>query len=257
MSNLPQNPPLNLDEAELERFARLGRLWWDEKGPMRVLHAMNTARVPYLRDVVCAAFEREHMRTHWLEGLDVLDVGCGGGILSEPLTRLGGKVLGIDPAQKNIPIAQEHAAKMGLDIEYRGVSAEVLVQEGRTFDVVCALEVIEHVPDPKAFVQTLKALLKPNGVLVMSTINRNPLAGFVAIFGAEYVARLLPKGTHRYDWFVTPDEMQKYVEDAGLVWLGAEGMVPSPFALSWKWNRSAITAVNYIASAQNKPPKLV
>jgi 2-polyprenyl-6-hydroxyphenyl methylase/3-demethylubiquinone-9 3-methyltransferase len=207
---------------------------------MRALHAINPLRVSYIRDALA--------KHGTFEGAHILDIGCGGGILCEPLARMGAHMTGIDPAPGNIEIARAHAAPQGLAIEYRAETAEVLVGEGAKFDVVLAMEVIEHVPDQPAFVATACALLRPGGLLIMSTLNRTLKSFALAIIGAEYVLRWLPRGTHKWERFVTPEELARFMRRSGMRGIDRAGVVFNPFG--GKWRLSSDTDVNYMMVAE-------
>jgi 2-polyprenyl-6-hydroxyphenyl methylase/3-demethylubiquinone-9 3-methyltransferase len=237
----------NVDPAEVARFARIAGEWWDPAGKFAPLHRLTPARMSYLRDRIAAHFGRGLPAARPLAGLRVLDIGCGGGLVSEPLSRLGGGVTGIDPASDNIAAARAHAATSGLDIDYRAITAEELVATGAQFDVVLCLEVVEHVPDPAAFIGLAARLARPGGLVIASTINRTLKAWLLAIVGAEYVLRWLPAGTHRWERFVTPDEMARHMTAAGLAEVAFEGLVYDPIADTW--SLSADTDVNYFGSA--------
>ena len=236
-----------LDPAEVDAFARIAAEWWDPNGKFRPLHRIGPARLSFIRARLVAHFLRPAERLRSLEGLRVLDIGCGGGLVSEPLARLGAAVTGIDPGQENIEAARRHAAEQSLAIDYRVTTVETLVAEGVAFDAVLCLEVVEHVPDPDAFLALCARLVRPGGVLIASTINRTMKAWLLAIVGAEYVLRWLPVGTHRWERFVTPDEMTRYLSAAGLARPHAEGMVYDP--LGDAWSLSGDTDVNYLMSA--------
>lgn len=237
----------SFDAGEIGRFDRLAREWWDEKGPMKPLHRINAVRVGYLKREICAFFGRDERALDALKGLTILDIGCGGGILSEPLARMGADVTGVDPAGSNIAVARAHAADDGLAITYHEGLAEDLVAQGRTFDIVLAMEVVEHVPDVAGFVATAARLVRPGGFFAGSTLNRTKRALALAIIGAEYVLRWLPVGTHRWEKFVTPGEFAAALEDAGLAPAGTRGMVYTPFGDSWRLSDD--TAVNYFITA--------
>ena len=237
-----------VDPAEVARFDALARDWWDPAGPMRALHRINPLRLGYVRDEVCARFGRDPKAPFAFEGLDMLDVGCGAGLLSEPLARLGAAVTGLDPASANLEAAGRHAEAGGLEIDYRADTIEAVAASGRVFDVVLALEVVEHVPDMTAFVAACGRCVKPGGLLVLSTLNRTLRSFALAIVGAEYVLRWLPRGTHDWDKFVTPDELRDAVRRAGLAGFRTRGMVFNPLDNAWRLSRD--TAVNYLAVAE-------
>jgi 2-polyprenyl-6-hydroxyphenyl methylase/3-demethylubiquinone-9 3-methyltransferase len=246
-SAAPATPAGTLDPDEIDRFARLASEWWDPKGEFRALHRIGPARLTFLRDEMLRHFARPASGMRPLQGLHILDVGCGGGLICEPLARLGGGVMGLDPAIENVEAARRHAAGAGLEIDYRAGRVEELEGEGRTFDVVVCLEVVEHVPDQAAFLKACAALVRPGGLMLLSTINRTLKAYLLAIIGAEYVLRWLPVGTHQWDRFVTPDELARHLRAAGLEAPVIEGLVYNP--LSDVWSVGADTDVNYLASA--------
>jgi 2-polyprenyl-6-hydroxyphenyl methylase/3-demethylubiquinone-9 3-methyltransferase len=236
-----------LDPAERDRFARLASEWWDPNGKFRALHRIGPARLAFLRDELVRHFALAPSGLRPLEGLTILDVGCGGGLIAEPLTRLGANVTGLDPAPENIEAARRHANGQGLDIQYRAGRIEELDAEGRQFDAVACLEVVEHVPDPAAFLKMLAGLVRPGGLMLLSTINRTMKAYLLAIIGAEYVLRWLPVGTHQWDRFVRPEELARYLEAAALRPPVCKGLVYNP--LSDVWSIGTDTDVNYLASA--------
>jgi 2-polyprenyl-6-hydroxyphenyl methylase/3-demethylubiquinone-9 3-methyltransferase len=224
----------NADPAELAKFTALAQSWWDPKGPSKPLHDLNPTRLQYVERAVK------------LKATQVLDVGCGGGILSEAMARAGAIVLGIDLSRPVLDVAELHALEGKVAVEYRAVSAEDLAQERpAAFDLVTCMEMLEHVPDPAASVQALAALAKPGGDVIVSTLNRNPLAFAVAIVGAEYVARVLPRGTHEYLKFIRPSELARWGRQAGLELRDLTGLAYNPLTRSF--HLSANTAVNYLA----------
>jgi 2-polyprenyl-6-hydroxyphenyl methylase/3-demethylubiquinone-9 3-methyltransferase len=237
-----------VDPAEVAHFDKMAREWWDPKGPMRALMRMNPVRLAFIRDRVAAHFGRDPKSIHSLEGLAAVDIGCGGGLLSEPLARLGAKVTGLDPAAANIAVAKQHAERAGLAIDYRAETVEAVARRGETFDLVLALEVIEHVADTAAFTAACGAVLKPGGLLIFSTINRTMKSFALAIVGAEYVLRLLPKGTHDWEKFMKPGELARLLAAAGLEVGERRGIVFNP--LSNTWRLSSDKGVNYFITAR-------
>lgn len=237
----------SVDPIEVERFSRIAGEWWDPSGKFAPLHRLGPARMTFLRDRLAAHFSRTLPAMRPLAGLSILDIGCGGGLVCEPLARLGARVTGIDPAVDNVAAARSHAESVGLEINYRPETAEALVAERAEFDAVLCLEVIEHVVDPSAFIHTAARLVRPGGVMIASTINRTMKAWLLAIVGAEYVLRWLPVGTHRWDRFVTPDELAGFMAGAGLKQIVFEGLVYDPIAD--RWSLSPDTDVNYFALA--------
>lgn len=243
----PDRPRATLDAAEIDRFARLASEWWDTGGKFRALHRIGPARLTFLRDEMLRHFARPQAGLRPLDGLSVLDVGCGGGLVCEPLARLGARVTGLDPAAENIEAARRHAEGQGLRIDYRVGRVEDLEAEGRTFDAVVCLEVVEHVPEPAAFLKSCGALVRPGGQMLLSTINRTVKAYLLAIVGGEYVLRWLPVGTHQWERFVTPDELARYLREAGLDAPLLKGLTYSPLADAWSLGPD--TDVNYLAAA--------
>jgi 2-polyprenyl-6-hydroxyphenyl methylase/3-demethylubiquinone-9 3-methyltransferase len=233
-----------IDEAEVARFSALAETWWDPRGEMAVLHKFNPVRLAYIRDATCKSFERNAKQLDCLKGLRILDIGCGGGILCEPLARLGANVVGADPAEKNIAAAKVHAAKSELAIDYRATTAEALADAGETFDIVLAMEVVEHVADVKLFVSRCADMVRPGGLMIAATINRTLKSFALAIVGAEYVLRWLPRGTHSWDKFVTPDELEIAMERADLRTTDERGVIYN--LLADRWELSTDTDVNYM-----------
>ncbi|WP_413855790.1 bifunctional 2-polyprenyl-6-hydroxyphenol methylase/3-demethylubiquinol 3-O-methyltransferase UbiG, partial [Albidovulum sp.] len=197
-----------VDPAEVAKFEAMAAEWWNPHGKFRPLHMMNPVRLGYITAQIAAEFGRDLTAPNPFSGLRILDIGCGGGLLSEPMARLGAHVVGADAAERNIPVARIHAEEQGLDIDYRHTTAEALAAGGEVFDVVLAMEIVEHVADPAAFLLTCQTLMKPGGLIVSSTINRNPKSFMMAIVGAEWVMRWLPKGTHDWAKFITPAELE-------------------------------------------------
>jgi len=233
-----------IDEAEVARFSALAKEWWNPRGKMAVLHKFNPVRLGYIRDAACKRFARDPRQLDCLQGLRILDIGCGGGILCEPLARLGAKMLGADPAEKNIAVAQLHAEQSALAIDYRATTAEALADAGERFDIVLAMEVVEHVADMKLFVARCAEMVKPGGLMIVATINRTLKSFALAIVGAEYVLRWLPRGTHQWDKFVTPDELEIAMERAGLRTTDERGVIYN--LLADRWELSTDTDVNYM-----------
>lgn len=246
-TSAPPGKSGTVDPAEVERFGRIAGEWWDPQGKFRPLHKLGPARLQFVRDRITGHFRRPQERLRCLDGLTVLDIGCGGGLIAEPVSRLGAQVTGIDPAAENIEAARRHADDQGLAIAYRVATIEALAAEGVAFDAVLCLEVVEHVPDPAAFLKICSRLVRPGGLIIVSTINRTMKAYALAIIGAEYVLRWLPIGTHQWDRFVTPDELARYLVAAGLLAPAIEGMVYDP--LADRWSLSADSDVNYLAAA--------
>lgn len=237
-----------VDPAEVAKFEAMAEEWWDVDGKFKPLHMLNPCRLGYIVDQICAEFGRDPTQAAPFEGLRILDIGCGGGLLAEPMARLGADVVGADAAPRNIPVAQVHAAQSGLEIDYRCITAEALAEAGEQFDVVLNMEVVEHVADPLGFLTACHDLLKPGGLMVCSTINRNAKSFAMAIIGAEWVMRWLPKGTHEWEKFITPDELCDLLRRAGLDPVDRAGFVFNP--LGWSWSISARDlSVNYVTAS--------
>ncbi|MCV2876087.1 bifunctional 2-polyprenyl-6-hydroxyphenol methylase/3-demethylubiquinol 3-O-methyltransferase UbiG [Rhodobacteraceae bacterium XHP0102] len=237
-----------IDPAEIAKFEAMAAEWWDPNGKFRPLHMMNPVRLDYITRQIAAEFGRDLAEERPFAGLRILDIGCGGGLLSEPMARLGADVVGADAAERNIPVARVHAEQSGLTIDYRHTSAEALAEAGEQFDVVLNMEVVEHVADPQAYLNACHDLLKSGGLMLCSTINRNPKSFAMAIVGAEYIMRWLPKGTHEWSKFITPDELFKMIEAAGLRPVDRKGYVFNP--ISWSWSISdRDLSVNYVTAS--------
>jgi 2-polyprenyl-6-hydroxyphenyl methylase/3-demethylubiquinone-9 3-methyltransferase len=239
----------SVDAVELRHFEGLAKEWWDERGKFRGLHAFNPARLTFIVAEVQRWRDQQNSSFRPLERLQIVDIGCGGGILSEPLARLGGTVTGIDPVEESIGVAKVHAKKQGLDISYRAASAEDLASEGCAFDVVVASEVIEHVADIASFLKTCRTLCKPGGLLFISTLNRTPKSYGLAIVAAEYILGLAPRGTHDWKKFIKPEELEPALEGAGFKSRSRSGIVFKPLLGAWSLSESDLS-INYIASAE-------
>ncbi len=237
-----------IDAAEVARFAALADTWWDPAGQMGMLHKLNPVRIGFIKDAACRRFGRDGKRIDSLAGLRVLDIGCGGGILSEPMARLGAAVVGADPAEANVEAARVHAAREGLAIDYRPTTAEALADQGERFDVVLAMEVVEHVADLNLFVGRCAEMVKPGGLMVVATLNRTIKSFALAIVGAEYVLRWLPRGTHQWDKFVTPNEIEIALEKSGLAVTEESGVIYN--LLADRWQLSTDMDVNYMVAAE-------
>ena len=250
MVKSPAGARTSIDHGEVARFAALADEWWNPRGKMAPLHKFNPVRLAFIRDQVCAQFGRDARALDCLNGLTFLDVGCGGGIVSEPLARLGGKVTGIDPAEENIEAAKLHAEKSGLAIDYRATTVEALAETDAAFDVVIASEVVEHVADLNFFVGRSAALVRPGGLMIVTTINRTLKSFALAIVGAEYVLRWLPVGTHRWDKLVSPDELEAALAAGGLAVVEESGIIYDLFRD--RWRRSDDMDVNYMLAAEKR-----
>ena len=234
---------------DVARFTAMAETWWDPTGKFRPLHQLGPARIQFIKDNVCRHFGLNADADQPFQGLDVLDVGCGGGLLSEPMARLGANMTGIDAGEKNVEIAKIHAAQSGLDIDYRNVLPEDLAQEGRKFDLVLNMEVIEHVADPELFMAASASVLKDNGCMALSTMNRNFKSLLLGKFAAEYVLRWLPAGTHDWKKFLKPSELARLIRPHGLEFTDLQGMVYSPFKDEWSLSKTDLD-VNYLAFAE-------
>lgn len=240
-----------VDPAEVAKFEAMASEWWDVNGKFKPLHMMNPVRLDYICTQIAAEFGCDLRGVRPFEGLRILDIGCGGGLLSEPMARLGATVVGADAAARNIPVARLHAEQSGLNIDYRHTTAEVLAAAGEAFHVVLAMEIVEHVADPQGFVTTCRDLLKPGGLMVMSTLNRTTKSFLAAIIGAEWVMRWLPKGTHDWHKFILPDELYALLRTAGLDALDRKGFVFNP--ISWQWSQSdRDLSVNYVTASTRR-----
>lgn len=245
-SNIPGGPS-TVDPAEVARFSKLSEEWWDPQGRMAPLHKINPLRLGWIRDTACRKFNRNPRSLASLQGLRILDIGCGAGLLSEPLARLGAQVIGIDPSESNIAAAKVHAKRSNLLIDYRATTVEEMGHLER-FDIVLAMEVVEHVTDVGLFLQRCAALMKPSGMMVVSTLNRTLKSFALAIVGAEYVLRWLPRGTHQWGKFVTPAELAQHLHRSRLEIAEQTGVVYTPFAD--RWSLSSDMDVNYMVTVE-------
>jgi 2-polyprenyl-6-hydroxyphenyl methylase/3-demethylubiquinone-9 3-methyltransferase len=240
----------SVDPAEIAKFEAMAEAWWDPHGKFRPLHRLNPVRLAYIRDQACRHFGRDARAPMPLAGLDLLDIGCGGGLLSEPMTRLGARVVGIDASHRNIAIAGLHAERMGLTIDYRCQAVETLAEGDERFDILLNMEVIEHVADPEGFMAASIRLLKPGGMMVVATLNRTAKSYALAIVGAEYLLRWLPRGTHDWKRFLRPSELTHLIARAGGHVLALEGVTYNPLTDHWSLSRDL--GVNYMAVAETK-----
>ncbi|MGY0219341.1 bifunctional 2-polyprenyl-6-hydroxyphenol methylase/3-demethylubiquinol 3-O-methyltransferase UbiG [Endozoicomonadaceae bacterium StTr2] len=232
----PEHQHQNVDGAEVAKFEALASRWWDPNSEFKPLHAINPLRLNYIDERA------------GLAGKKVLDVGCGGGILSESMARRGAEVTGIDMGEAPLNVARLHSLESGVEVNYRRITAEQLAEEEPgSYDVVTCLEMLEHVPDPESIIRSLFTLVKPGGQVFMSTINRNPKAWLLAIAGAEYILKMLPKGTHDYDKFIRPSELSRWIRGTGMQLHDLTGMTYNPITGQYKLGRD--TDVNYLAYA--------
>lgn len=237
-----------IDAAEVERFSALAAEWWNPNGKFRPLHKFNPVRLAYIRDHVAARFGRDPQAARPFEGLRFLDIGCGGGLLCEPMARLGAEVVGADASSTNIEVAKLHAAEAGVTIDYRATTAEDLADSGEQFDVILNMEVVEHVSDVGLFVNKCGQMVKPDGIMFVASINRTLKALGLAIIGAEYVLRWLPRGTHQYGKLVRPEELEGALSNAGMSIIDRAGVIYNP--LADRWQRSKDMDVNYMVLAE-------
>ena len=239
---------LTVDPAEIAKFEAMAAEWWDLEGKFKPLHMLNPCRLDYITQQIATEFGCDLKVELPFKGLRILDIGCGGGLLCEPMARLGATVVGADAAAGNIPVAQLHAQQSGLDIDYRHITAEALAEAGERFDAVLNMEVVEHVARPEAYLLACQQLLRPGGLHICSTLNRNPKSFLFAIIGAEWVMRWLPKGTHDWNKFITPDELFALLSAAGLTPVDRKGFVFQKFG--WSWSLSAQDlSVNYVTAS--------
>jgi 2-polyprenyl-6-hydroxyphenyl methylase/3-demethylubiquinone-9 3-methyltransferase len=238
----------SLDPSEVAKFSAMAAEWWNPKGKFGVLHVFNPVRLQFIKEQVTARLARDPLEREPFKGLRFLDIGCGGGLLTEPMSRLGASITGVDPSERNIKTASVHAQEMGLDIDYRVGTAEDLAAAGEQFDVILNMEVIEHVADPVAFTRTCASMLKPGGLMFVATLNRTLKSFGLAIVGAEYVLGWLPKGTHQWEKFITPAELKGWLADNSLTVKEELGVTYSPFTRAWKVSRDM--DVNYMLVAQ-------
>jgi 2-polyprenyl-6-hydroxyphenyl methylase / 3-demethylubiquinone-9 3-methyltransferase len=244
---MPATARTTIDPAEVERFSRMAAEWWSPTGKFKPLHKFNPVRLTYIREKVLETFDCDPKSVRPFKGLRFLDIGCGGGLLCEPMARLGADVVGADASPVNIEVAKLHAAESGLEIDYRATTAEALAAAGEKFDVILNMEVVEHVADVELFIEACGKMVKPGGLMFVATINRTLKALGLAIFGAEYVLRWLPRGTHQYEKLVRPEELAAALASAGMEVAETTGVFYNP--LSDSWNKSRDIDVNYMVLA--------
>ena len=237
-----------VDPSEIAKFEAMAAEWWDPNGKFKPLHMMTPVRLDYITTQIAEEYDRDLAHALPFTGLRILDIGCGGGLLCEPMARLGATVVGVDAGGSNIPVARAHAQQSGLDIDYRHTTAEAMGDAGELFDVILNMEVVEHVADPLAYLTACQRLLKPGGLHLCSTINRNAKSFAAAIVGAEFIMRWLPKGTHDWAKFITPDELSALLRQAGLDPVDRKGFQFNP--VSWRWSLSdRDLSVNYVTAS--------
>ncbi|MEZ5805875.1 MAG: bifunctional 2-polyprenyl-6-hydroxyphenol methylase/3-demethylubiquinol 3-O-methyltransferase UbiG [Rhizobiaceae bacterium] len=245
---MPEARRSTIDAEEVERFSALAAEWWNPNGKFKPLHKFNPVRLAYIRDQIAERFGRDPRAARPLAGLRILDIGCGGGLLCEPMARLGADVVGADASETNIEVAKLHAAESKVEIDYRATTAEALAEAGEKFDVILNMEVVEHVSDVPLFVNACAGMVKPGGLMFVATINRTLKALALAIVGAEYVLRWLPRGTHQFSKLVRPEELEKALTDAGMGIVDRTGVVYNP--LADRWQKSRDMDVNYMLLAE-------
>lgn len=238
-----------VDTAEIERFSRIAHEWWDENGKFRPLHRLNPVRLRYARDRICEHFDLDAGALRPLQELEILDIGCGGGLVAEPLARMGAKVTGIDASVETIGVARQHAEISGVDVAYRCASVEKMAEKKEKFDVVTALEIVEHVADVPAFIAACAALVKPGGLLVMSTLNRTAKSFALGIVAAEYILRWLPQGTHSWKKFLKPSELSRNLHENGMETVDISGLVYNPLRDEFSLSSRELD-VNYLLTAK-------
>jgi 2-polyprenyl-6-hydroxyphenyl methylase/3-demethylubiquinone-9 3-methyltransferase len=248
MTSASRSGTSTVDEEEVARFSAIADTWWDTRGKMAVLHKFNPVRLAWIRDHACEHFGRDARKLDCLSGLRILDIGCGGGILSEPLARIGAQVVGADASETNIEVAKLHAAKSSVAVDYRATTAEALADAGEQFDIVLAMEIIEHVADVELFVSRCAQMVKPGGFLIIATLNRTLKSFALAIVGAEYVLGWLPRGTHKWDKFVTPNEAEIALEMAEMRVSDETGVMYH--LLADRWQLTSDMDVNYMVLAE-------
>ncbi|MEH6724649.1 MAG: bifunctional 2-polyprenyl-6-hydroxyphenol methylase/3-demethylubiquinol 3-O-methyltransferase UbiG [Hyphomicrobiales bacterium] len=248
MAETPNTTRTTIDDAEVERFSKLAAEWWNPNGKFKPLHKFNPVRLNYIKQKVSGHFDRDSKATDAFTGIRILDIGCGGGLLCEPMARLGADIVGVDASATNINVATLHAEQSGLAIDYRATTAEALSDQGETFDVILNMEVVEHVSDVPLFLTECSKMLRPGGLMFVATINRTMKAWGLAIIGAEHILRWLPKGTHQYEKLVRPEEIERPLNAEGLAVLEINGVFYNP--LKDVWALSNDTDVNYMMLAE-------